>query len=308
MGTPDFAVYTLKAIYEAGHGIVLVVTQPDRPKGRSGALQMSDVKQFAVEHGLEVFQPDRIRSDDAVARLREYGCDLIVVAAFGQILSKEILDMPKYGCINVHASLLPRLRGASPVQTSILEGDDETGVTIQQMGEGLDTGDIISCRNIPIEADDTGGSLFDKLALLGASLAVDTIDDISNDRVSPRPQDESRATYAKKIEKSMGRIDWSKSAEETERLIRALDPWPSAYTYLGGKIFKIWKADKGAGVGAAAGTVAEVTGDTVTIACGEGSLILKEVQLEGKKRMKVHDFLLGYELKEGTMLDEQQHF
>ena len=203
MGTPDFAVSTLKAVSEAGHDIALVVTQPDRPKGRSGALQMSDVKRFAAEHGLKVFQPERVRTEEAVSTLKECGCDLIVVAAFGQIISKEILDLPKYGCINVHASLLPKLRGASPIQTSILEGDEETGVTIQQMGEGLDTGDILSQRSIPIEDNDTGGSLFDKLAVLGASLAVDTIEDIAAGRTDPHPQDESRATYAKKIDKSI---------------------------------------------------------------------------------------------------------
>ena len=206
MGTPDFAVNTLEAIEKAGHEILLVVTQPDKPKGRSGRLQMSDVKQYAVDHGLEVFQPERVKTPEAVARLKECGPELIVVAAFGQILSKEILELPEYGCINVHASLLPRLRGASPIQTAILEGDERTGVTIQQMGEGLDTGDILAQSSIPIEEDDTGGSLFDKLAASGAELAAETIDKIASGEVQPLPQDESLATYAKKIDKSMGKI------------------------------------------------------------------------------------------------------
>ena len=305
MGTPDFAVNTLDAIYQAGHEIVLVVTQPDKPKGRSGALQMSDVKKYAAEHGLEVFQPVRIREEESAERLRECGCELIVVAAFGQILTKEILDMPKYGCINVHASLLPRLRGASPIQTAILEGDRETGVTIQRMGEGLDTGDIISARSIPIEASDTGGSLFDKLAGLGASLAVETIAAIAEGRAVYTPQDEGRASYARKIDKSMGHIDWTKSAGETERLVRALDPWPSAFTFIGGKMLKIWKAEAGPAKEAAPGTVAEIKKDGITVSCGEGSLIIRELQLEGKKRMSAQAFLLGYPLKCGTVLDIQ---
>ncbi len=302
MGTPDFAVSTLKAIHEAGHDIRLVVTQPDKPKGRSGSLQMSDVKQYAVNNALPVYQPERIRDREAVLRLESCECELIVVAAFGQILSKEILEMPKYGCINVHASLLPHLRGASPIQTAIIEGDKETGVTIQQMGEGLDTGDIISFRSIAIEASDTGGSLFDKLSKLGADLAVETIEDIEKGRAGLTPQDESRATYAGKIDKSMGHIDWKKGAEETERLIRALDPWPSAYAFLDGKMLKIWKGCVGDAYSDAPGTVADVGRDTVTVACGSGSIVISELQLEGKKRMKVHDFLLGYDLKKGTVL------
>ncbi len=303
MGTPDFAVGTLKAIHEAGYEIGLVVTQPDKPRGRSGALQMSDVKRYAVEHDLPVFQPEKIRAAEAVDEIGKYQPELIVVAAFGQILPKEILEMPKYGCINVHASLLPRLRGASPIQTSILEGDDETGVTIQQMGEGLDTGDIISQKSIPIDPADTGGSLFDKLALLGAELAVKTIEDIENGRAERMPQDESLATYARKIDKAMGHISWDKDAAVTERIIRALSPWPSAYTYINGKMLKIWSAYTGDGSEAAPGTVTSVSRDEIIIACGSGSLIIKEVQLEGKKRMNTHDFLLGYDLKTGTVLD-----
>ena len=310
MGTPDFAVNTLDAINKAGHEIALVVTQPDKPKGRSGALHMSDVKQYAIQHKLEVFQPEKVKTPEAVARLKEYKPELIVVAAFGQILSKEILEMPEHGCINVHASLLPRLRGASPIQSTILEGDKETGVTIQQMGEGLDTGDIILQESIPIEDSDTGGSLFDKLAELGAALAVRTIDDIASGRAERTPQDEEKATYAKKIEKNMGLIDWDKSAEETERMVRALDPWPSAFTHIDGKMLKIWRAavvDQRNGVSASnvdymPGTVVDVTKDSVTVSCGKGALSLNEVQLEGKKRMAVHDFLLGYKISAGTVL------
>ncbi|MCR5748511.1 MAG: methionyl-tRNA formyltransferase [Lachnospiraceae bacterium] len=313
MGTPDFAVETLAAINDAGHEIALVVTQPDKPKGRSGKLQMSDVKQYAIDHGLKVFQPEKIKNAESVAELSKYAPELIVVAAFGQILSKDILEMPKYGCINVHASLLPRLRGASPIQTSILEGDSESGVTIQQMGEGLDTGDILSQRSIPIDSTDTGGSLFDKLAKLGAELAVDTIEDIGNGRINPVPQDDSKASYAKKIDKQMGCIDWGNSAEAIARQVRALDPWPSAYTKMGGKLLKVWKAealtgevnvaeDKGSKV--KHGEITDITEDSITVKCGVGSLRLNEVQIEGKKRMTVHDFLLGHRPDVSTILGE----
>lgn len=301
MGTPDFAVNSLEAINDAGHEITLVVTQPDKPKGRSGALQMSDVKQCALKLGIPVFQPEKIKDPAAFDKLKGYECELIVVAAFGQIIPEEILKFPKYGCINVHASLLPRLRGASPIQTAILEGDAETGVTIQQMGVGLDTGDILSQSRIPIDKDDTGGSLFDKLADLGAELVVKTIEDIGEGRIRPCPQDEDKASYAKKIDKSMGRIDWNMDACEIERLIRALDPWPSAFSSLEGRMVKIWKAQTVPGTDAAPGRVTDVRKDGISVACGSGLLIIKEIQLEGKKRMPVHDFLLGYDLKPGAL-------
>ncbi len=301
MGTPDFAVNSLEAINDAGHEITLVVTQPDKPKGRSGALQMSDVKQCALKLGIPVFQPEKIKDPAAFDKLKEYECELIVVAAFGQIIPEEILNFPKYGCINVHASLLPRLRGASPIQTAILEGDAETGVTIQQMGVGLDTGDILSQSRIPIDKDDTGGSLFDKLADLGAELVVKTIEDIGEGRIRPCPQDEDKASYAKKIDKSMGRINWNMDACEIERLIRALDPWPSAFSSLEGRMVKIWKAQTVPGTDAAPGRVTDVRKDGISVACGSGLLIIKEIQLEGKKRMPVHDFLLGYDLKPGAL-------
>ena len=301
MGTPDFAVNSLEAINDAGHEITLVVTQPDKPKGRSGALQMSDVKQCALKLGIPVYQPEKIKDPAAFDKLKEYECELIVVAAFGQIIPEEILKFPKYGCINVHASLLPRLRGASPIQTAILEGDAETGVTIQQMGVGLDTGDILSQSRIPIDKEDTGGSLFDKLADLGAELVVKTIEDIGEGRIRPCPQDEDKASYAKKIDKSMGRIDWNMDACEIERLIRALDPWPSAFSSLEGRMVKIWKAQTVPGTDAAPGRVTDVRKDGISVACGSGSLIIKEIQLEGKKRMPVHDFLLGYDLKPGAL-------
>ncbi len=302
MGTPDFAVGTLEAIIEAGHEVVLVVTQPDKPRGRSGALQFTPVKECAVAHGIEVFQPTKIRLEENVEYLRKYEADIAVVAAFGQILPQSILDMPKYGCINVHASLLPKYRGAAPIQWAVINGDPVTGVTIQQMDIGVDTGDIVAIREVPISEDETGGGLFDKLAVVGAQVCVEAMNAIENGTATRTPQNHEEATHVSMICKEFGVIDWNKSAVEIERLIRGLNPWPSAYTKLDGKTFKIWKAkvvsensDK------AAGTVVRVAKDALEVQTGEGVLSLLEVQLEGKKRMEVGAFLRGYAVQEGTM-------
>ena len=302
MGTPDFAVGTLEAIIEAGHEVVLVVTQPDKPRGRSGALQFTPVKECAVAHGIEVFQPTKIRLEENVEFLRKYEADIAVVAAFGQILPQSILDMPKFGCINVHASLLPKYRGAAPIQWAVINGDPVTGVTIQQMDIGVDTGDIVAIREVPISEEETGGGLFDKLAVVGAELCVEAMTAIENGTATRTPQNHDEATHVSMISKEFGVIDWNKSAVEIERLIRGLNPWPSAYTKLDGKTFKIWKAkvvsensDK------AAGTIVRVAKDALEVQTGEGVLSLLEVQLEGKKRMEVGAFLRGYVVQEGKL-------
>lgn len=303
MGTPDFAVGTLEAIIEAGHEVVLVVTQPDKPKGRSGALQFPPVKECALAHNIEVFQPTRIRLEENVEYLRKYNADIMVVAAFGQILPKSILDMPKYGCINVHASLLPKYRGAAPIQWSILNGDEFTGVTIMRMDVGMDTGDMIAKREIRIAEDETGGSLFDKLAVLGARLCVDTMPLIEAGTVSYIPQDDAQATHASMISKELGDIDWNRSAVEIERLIRGLNPWPSAYTTLDGKTFKIWKAKVVSESNEQRpGCIVKVTKDSIEVQTGNGVLALLEVQMEGKKRMEASAFLRGYNVEQGTFL------
>ncbi len=303
MGTPDFSVGIIKALHESAHEVVLAVTQPDRPKGRSGKLIPSPVKEYAVKEGIEVFQCEKIKEKDSVERLKETEADLFVVAAFGQILSKEILEMPRFGCINVHASLLPKYRGASPIQQAILDGEKKTGVTIMQMNEGLDTGDILISREVEIEKKETGGSLFDKLEETGGSLIIDAVDAIEQGKLSPVKQDDEKASYAGIIKKERGRIDFAGKAEEIERLIRAFDPWPSAYTSFSGKTLKLWKADVvDNAVSAAPGTVIRVTKDTFTVACGSGALVIKELQLEGKKRMSTKDFLLGNDLAEGDSL------
>ena len=303
MGTPDFAVGTLEAIIEAGHEVLLVVTQPDKPKGRSGALQFPPVKECAVAHGIEVFQPTKIRLEENVEFLRKYEADIFVVAAFGQILPKSILDMPKYGCINVHASLLPKYRGAAPIQWAVINGDAVTGVTIQQMDIGVDTGDIIITKELAIAEDETGGGLFDKLAVVGAEACLEAMEQIANGTATRTPQNHEEATHVSMISKEFGNIDWSKSAVEIERLIRGLNPWPSAYTKLDGKTFKIWKASVNTENSRQnPGCVCKVAKDCLEVQTGEGVLSLCEVQLEGKKRMEIDAFLRGYQVEEGTIL------
>ena len=304
MGTPDFAVGTLEAIIEAGHEVVLVVTQPDKPRGRSGALQFTPVKECAVAHGIEVFQPTKIRLEENVEYLRKYEADIAVVAAFGQILPQSILNMPKYGCINVHASLLPKYRGAAPIQWAVINGDPVTGVTIQQMDIGVDTGDIVAIREVPISEEETGGGLFDKLAVVGAKLCVETMAAIENKTATRTPQNHEEATHVSMISKEFGIIDWKKSAVEIERLIRGLNPWPSAYTKLDGKTFKIWKAKVvSENTDKVAGTIVRVAKDALEVQTGDGVLSLLEVQLEGKKRMEIDAFLRGYAVQEDTILD-----
>ena len=304
MGTPDFAVGALEALVEAGHEVTAVVTQPDKPKGRGKEMQQTPVKACALKHNIEVFQPVKIKTPEAVEVLRGYGADLFVVAAFGQILSKEILDMPKYGCVNIHASLLPKYRGAAPIQWAILDGEKETGVTIMQMNEGLDTGDMLTKVIVPIEDTDTGESLFDKLAEAGAKLLVETIPQIEAGTLNPEAQDDSLSTYAKMIKKEMGLVDWKKEAVVLERLVRGMNSWPSAYTHFNGQTLKIWEAAvEKSKEQAEPGTVVEVTKNSIKVQTGQDLLVLKQIQLEGKKRMDVAAFLLGYKVEEGTILN-----
>ena len=308
MGTPDFSVPVLKALKEAGHEIVLAVTQPDKPKGRGKTVQFSAVKTAATQLGIGVYQPRRIKDAECVAHLRTYDAELFVVAAFGQILSREILEMPKYGCINVHASLLPKYRGAAPIQQAILDGETQTGVTIMQMEEGLDTGAILTCAVVPILPGDTGDSLHDKLMEAGAKLVVETIPLLEQGSVTPRPQREEDACYAGMLKKAAGKIDWSRDAATLERLVRGLNSWPGAYTDFRNKTLKIWEAQIGEAAGDGTlqpGIVRAVTKETIEVQTGKGTLILKSVQPEGKKKMAVRDFLLGYPVKPGEYLGGQ---
>ena len=303
MGTPDFAVGALDAIVEAGHEVALVVTQEDKPKGRGKEIQFTPVKEAAIKHGIEVYQPHRVKHEDAVAKLREYNADVFVVAAYGQILSKELLDMPKYGCVNIHASLLPKYRGAAPIQWSIIDGEKITGVTTQMMAEGIDTGDILDVIEVEIDKEETGGSLFDKLTVAGSEVILTTLKKLEDGTVTRTPQDHSKSTYAKMLDKKLGNIDFSMSADAIERLIRGLNPWPSAYTMYKGKTLKVWKADViDKEYDGQLGQVVDKTKKAVIVKTGKGALAITELQLEGKKRMTTEAYLCGAGFELGEML------
>ena len=306
MGTPDFAVGTLEALIEAGHEVIGVVTQPDKPKGRGKTLMATPVKEVALKHQIPVYQPKKVREAGFTETLGRLAPDVIVVAAFGQIITKEILDIPRFGCINVHASLLPAYRGAAPIQWAVINGEKESGVTIMQMDEGLDTGDMIDKVVVPLAEDETGGSLFDKLSQAGARLCVKVLKDLEEgNAVREKQPEESTTPYASMISKKMGEINWERSAKSIEQLIRGLDPWPSAYTKLQGKTLKLWKAEaqKENVPEGVPGEVVKVERDTFCIQTGDGILKIEEVQLEGKKRMDTAAFLRGFHLSQGERLD-----
>lgn len=309
MGTPDFSVGTLEALVEAGHQVCLAVTQPDKPKGRGKEMQFPPVKETALRYGIPVYQPRKIRDPQCVEELRAYHADVMVVVAFGQILPRSILEMTPYGCINVHASLLPKYRGAAPIQWAIIEGEEVTGVTTMQMDEGLDTGDMILKTEVPIAEDETGESLHDKLAEAGAALCVKTLEALQNKTARFEKQGESPTAYAKMLTKELGNIDWSGPAVRIERLVRGLNSWPSAYTHWNGKVMKIWRAKAEAPENAAVpgeegkpGTVIHVGKNDFTVQTGDGILRVYEVQIPGKKRMETGAFLRGYALEPGMVL------
>ena len=307
MGTPDFAVGALNSIIEAGHEVKLVVTQPDKARGRGGEVSYSPVKECALSHGIEVFQPVKIRTEENVAFLKQFDADIYVVAAFGQILSEEILNIPRYGCINIHASLLPKYRGAAPIQWCILNGEEKTGVTIMQMDKGVDTGDILLQRELPIEADDTGESLFDKLAVLGSRTITEALTLIEEGKITPVKQDETEATHVGMLSKEMGRINWNDTSVIIERYVRGLNSWPCAFTYHKGKMLKIWGSHvagtKETVAGSAEpGTVVRADNTGLYVKTGEGVLVITELQLEGKKRMDTASFLRGQAIDTGEVL------
>lgn len=309
MGTPDFAVGALEAIITAGHQVTAVMTQPDKPKGRGKEVQMSPVKACALKHDIPVFQPVKIKEAEAVETLRTYQADIFVVAAFGQILSEEILTMPKYGCVNIHASLLPKYRGAGPIQWAIINGEKVTGVTIMQMDKGLDTGDMLCKTEVAIAPDETADTLHDKLAVAGARLIVEALAKIEAGDVTPVKQNDEESCYAKMLHKSMGKIDWQMEAEKLDCLIRGLISWPGAFTVFRGKTLKIWKEEVVSEQETAPpGTVVRVDKDAFYVQTGKGILKILEVQPEGKKRMAVKDFLPGYPVKAGerfTMVEKE---
>ena len=307
MGTPDFSVGTLEALAEAGHEVVLAVTQPDKPKGRGGKMQYTPVKEAALARDIPVYQPKKIREPECIEELKKYNADIMVVIAFGQILPKEILKMTPYGCINVHASLLPKYRGAAPIQWAVIDGEKFSGVTTMQMNEGLDTGDMILKTEIPLDPKETGGSLHDKLAEAGAKLCVETLKAIEDHTATFEKQGESPTEYARMLDKKLGNIDWNTSAVQIERLVRGLNSWPSAYTHWDKKVVKIWraKAEADGTVKAEPGTVLSVEKDSFTVQTGDGVLRVLELQIPGKKRMDTGAFLRGYTIESGVKFTQE---
>ena len=326
MGTPDFSVPTLECLIHSDHEVIGVVTQPDKPKGRGKEIQMSPVKETALKYEIPVYQPVRARDEAFVETMRALEPDVMVVIAFGQILSKELLEVPKYGCVNIHASLLPAYRGAAPIQWAVINGDEETGITTMMMDVGMDTGDMLEKTVVKLDEKETGGSLFDRLSLLGGDLILSTLKKLEDGTLVRTPQDHEKATYVKKIPKTLGDIDWTMDAAAIERLVRGLNPWPSAYTHWNDRMLKIWEAEvlpdekksgddadseepdgrmaaEGGETAARCGQVLEASGDSLKIQTGSGVLKVRSLQLEGKKRMDTAAFLRGYPVEPGYILD-----
>ena len=308
MGTPDFSVPTLEALVASGHEVVAVVTQPDKPKGRGKEIHMSPVKECALQHNIPVYQPVRARDEAFVEEMRALNPDAMVVIAFGQILPKSLLDLPKYGCVNIHASLLPKYRGAAPIQGAVINGDKETGITTMMMDVEMDTGDMLEKTVVKLNPDETGGSLFDRLSLLGGSLILSTLGKLEKGEITPQPQDHEKATYVKKISKSMGDIDWTMDAVSIERLVRGLNPWPSAFTRWNGRMLKIWEAKvlPDPAVKAPCGSVISAGEEGLKIQTGNGVLCVTSLQLEGKKRMDTAAFLRGYQIEPGCIMERSE--
>jgi len=303
MGTPDFALHTLQGLIDAGCNLVGVYTQPDRPKGRGKQLAAPPVKELALQQGIPVFQPQKLRQPEAVAELEALAPDLIVVVAYGQILPKSVLDIPAQGCINVHASLLPRYRGAAPINKAIIDGETETGITTMYMDIGLDTGDMLVKKTLSIGTEETAGELHDRLAQLGRETMEETLRQLCAGALHREVQDDALSTYAPMMKKQDGRIDWSRSAIDIHNQVRGLDPWPGAYTSLNGETLKLARTSPDTSGEAPPGTVIAADRDGVRIACGSGSLLIRELQLSGRKRLGAADFLRGYHLEPGMSLE-----
>lgn len=307
MGTPDFAVPSLKALYHNGYEVCAVVAQPDRPKGRGNKLMAPPVKTAALELGIEVLQPEKIKTPEFVNKLRDINPDAIVVVAFGQILSQDILDIPRLGCINVHASLLPKLRGAAPINWSIINGDEVTGITTMFMDKGLDTGDMLLKKEVRIGKDMNAQELHDELSAVGAEVLIKTLEDISSGRAVRIKQNHEEATYAPILTKDIGRIDWSWDCQRIYNLIRGTYPWPGAFSYYNGKMFKIFSANTicDEKKNADYGKITEVNRDSFVVSCGKGFLAITEIQFENQKRMNTASYLRGHSIEKNAILGKQ---
>lgn len=304
MGTPDFAVQSLELLYKNNYDIKMVITQKDKRKGRGKKIQYTPVKEKALDLGLEVYQPEDINSPDMINIVKGMAPDFIVVVAFGQILKKEILDVPKYKCINVHASLLPKYRGSAPINWAIINGEKETGITIMEMEKGLDTGDMISKASIPIDTEDDYISMHDKLASLGGELLISTLEDIKTGKAKVTPQDDSLSSYASMIYKNTGKIDWNTSGRDIINLIRGVVPWPGAFTSYKGETLKIYKSELTDRLNKdESGKIVKVSNEGLFINCADSTLIVKELQFPNKKRMQVKDYLKGNTIEVGIILE-----
>ncbi len=303
MGTPDFSVPTLQCLIESKHQVIAVVTQPDKPKGRGNKVLSTPVKELSLKYNIPVYQPLRVREQSFINLIKDMNLDAIIVIAFGQILPKQLLDIPKYGAINIHASLLPKYRGAGPIQWAVINGEKKSGLTTMMMDVGLDTGDMLLKQEIELEKQETGETLHNKLSIMGGPLVLETLDKIEDNSIIRVPQDNEAATYAPMLSKELGKIDWKKDAAEIERLIRGLNPWPTAYTYIDDKIMKIWKAEEVFENGDyKPGQVYNVEKNGFFVKCGINALYINELQLQGKKKMDSASFLRGVKLEKGTLL------
>lgn len=305
MGTPDFAAVSLAALFEAGHEVLLAVTQPDKPKGRGHKMTPPPVKEYALEKGIEVYQPNSMRMEEAYEKLASYGAEAFIVAAYGKILPQKILDLPKYGCLNVHASLLPKYRGAAPIQWSIANGETVTGVTIMQMDAGIDTGDMLLKTEVAILPEDTGETLHDKLAEAGGRVLLDALQQLEKGTLQAEKQDDSLSCYAPMLNKEVSKIDFAKSATEVANLVRAMNPYPAAHTVYQGRRMRVFGATaESCDKAAACGEILQANTEGILVRCGDGAVKVTELQFDGKKRMPVREYLKGNTIETGVVLGE----
>ncbi len=303
MGTPEFAVPSLDMLVKENYEVVAVVTQPDKPKGRGKKVTPPPVAEYATARGIRLLQPEKVKCGDFIAQLKELNPDLIVTAAYGKILPREVLELPRFGCINVHASLLPHYRGAAPIQWAIINGETKTGITTMLMDEGLDTGDILLQKEVEITEDMTAGELHDILAVLGAAVLRETLARLNAGTLTRTRQDDDKASYAKMLDKNIGCIDWSRSAREIHNLVRGTNPWPGAYTFYNGEKMKVWRTSvKDDTAGKAPGTILSVNRDGISVACGLGTVVIRELQFSNCRRMAVCEYICGHEIVPGQIL------
>lgn len=301
MGTPEFAEVSLKALVEDNRDVVCVITQPDKPKGRGYEMAMPEVKVYAMEKNIPVYQPDTLKDEAILPLLEKYQPDVIIVVAYGKILPEYVLNFPKYGCINIHGSLLPKYRGAAPIQRAVIDGEKVSGVTSMYMEKGLDTGDMLIKRELPIGRETTAGEYHDALAILGGEVLLETLDALSKGGLNPEKQDDSLSTYASQLSKAEGEINWNNTSEQIYNKVRGLNPWPKAFSFIGGKRFVVDFVYKSEQSGKA-GEVLSADKDGILVACGEGSVLIKEIKVEGKKKMSAEDYLRGHKIERGTLL------